>query len=73
MGNGLRRVTFLLVQKSNQKTRQGGTPWNPGLANSLRLEQSSPGTRGCYTHFNKHFNDIESRAFFAQSLYLQYC
>ncbi|MCL2226127.1 MAG: YjbQ family protein [Oscillospiraceae bacterium] len=40
-----RRVTFLLVQKSNQRTRQGDAPWNPGLANSLRLEQSSPRTR----------------------------
>jgi len=33
------------VQKRDQKTRQGDTPWNPGLANSLRLEQSSPRTR----------------------------
>ena len=35
-GDGLRRVTFLLVQKSNQKTRQGEgfrfpSPWTPTL------------------------------------------
>jgi len=42
-GNGLRRVTFLLVQKSNQKIHKGALPLcTPGLANSLRLEQRSP-------------------------------